>query len=107
MLSGSRRQVSTGKMSFWSRLPGLRTGVPVFLGYAGEADEQASRGLALNTAKLLTMWPQFGQHFELAGLAEQLSGLRCHGFFENGGSCATCVRLDDSTSPADSTGARA
>ena len=71
----------------------LRTGVPAFLGYAGEASEEADR-VPANEAKMLTSWPQFGQHFG-PSLSNGYLAYAARGFFEQGGDLCYVVRLDD------------
>lgn len=64
----------------------LRTGVPAFLGYAGQGP--------VNAPQLLTLWPQFGQKFG-APLANHFLAYAVRGFFENGGNPCYVIRLDE------------
>ena len=81
---------------------GLRTGVPLFLGYAGERAEPANR-VPVNTAKPLTLWLQFEQHFGSA-LADSYLASAVAGFFRNGGDLCYVVRLDDKLLPIEALG---
>lgn len=70
--------------------PTLLTGVPAFLGYAGQ-------GL-VGDPEPLTLWPQFQAQFG----APQAGGFLAYavrGFFENGGQLCYVVRLDDKATP--------
>jgi hypothetical protein len=64
----------------------LRTGVPVFLGFA-------ARG-PVNTPKPLTLWPEFEQNFGRP-LPNGFLAYSVRGFFENGGQLCYVVRLED------------
>jgi uncharacterized protein len=70
----------------------LRTGVPVFLGYTEKSD------VPLNTARLLTMWPQYEQHFGSLQ-ADCYLAHAVAGFFQNGGSLCYVVRLEENERP--------
>jgi len=71
--------------------PELMTGVPAFLGLATAG--------SLNTPQLLTLWPQFEQHFG-ALLSNSYLAYAVRGFFENGGRVCYVVRLQDATQSA-------
>jgi uncharacterized protein len=70
----------------------LRTGVPIFLGYAqaGPVDDPQA----------LTQWPQFGQTFSGAPAGGYLADA-VRGFFENGGDLCYVVRVEDALDAAD------
>jgi phage tail sheath protein FI len=70
--------------------PTLLTGVPAFLGYAGQGP--------VGDPQPLTLWPQFQAQFG----APQAGGFLAYavrGFFENGGLLCYVVRLDQSATP--------
>jgi uncharacterized protein len=71
----------------------LRTGVPAFLGYAGEANQVSDR-VPFYQPWPLTLWPQFVQHFGRPGPDNYLA-YAVRGFFENGGELCYVVRLDE------------
>jgi len=70
--------------------PSLLTGVPAFLGYAGQGpvDEPVP----------LTLWPQFEAQFGSPAVAGFLP-YAVRGFFENGGLLCYVVRLDGTATP--------
>lgn len=74
----------------------LRTGVPAFLGYAGEASREADR-VPFYQPWPLTLWPQFVRHFGQPGPDSYLA-YTVRGFFENGGELCYVVRLDEKAS---------
>lgn len=71
--------------------PELMTGVPAFLGLTADG--------SLNTPQLLTLWPQFKQHFDKS-LSNSYLGYAVRGFFENGGRLCYVVRIKDVTQSA-------
>jgi len=71
----------------------LRTGVPAFLGYAAPKDQTQVIKEA-NVPQLLTLWPQFEEHFGSL-LPNCYLGPAVRGFFENEGQMCYVVRLDD------------
>ncbi|NJR26491.1 MAG: phage tail sheath family protein [Richelia sp. CSU_2_1] len=71
--------------------PELMTGVPAFLGLANSG--------SLNTPQLLTLWPQFEQHFGKS-LSDSYLGYAVRGFFENGGRLCYVVRIKEATQSA-------
>ncbi|MCU0541085.1 MAG: phage tail sheath subtilisin-like domain-containing protein [Oscillatoriaceae cyanobacterium Prado104] len=71
--------------------PELMTGVPAFLGLANYG--------SLNAPQLLTLWPQFEQHFGKL-LSDNYLGYAVRGFFENGGRLCYVVRIKDVTQSA-------
>ena len=70
----------------------LRTGVPVFLGYA-----QAG---PMGEPQALTQWPQFGRTYNSAPAGGYLADA-VRGFFENGGDLCYIVRLDGALDAAE------
>lgn len=66
--------------------PSLLTGVPIFLGYAGQGP--------VNAPRRLTLWPQFEAQFGPA-LADGYLAYAVRGFFENDGLLCYVLRLDD------------
>ncbi|MFB2979709.1 phage tail sheath family protein [Microseira sp. BLCC-F43] len=71
--------------------PELITGVPAFLGLATAG--------SFNTPQLLTVWPQFEQHFGQS-LSKSYLGYAVRGFFENGGRLCYVVRIEEATQSA-------
>lgn len=71
--------------------PELTTGVPAFLGLADVG--------SFNSPQLLTLWPQFEQHFGQS-LSNSYLAYAVRGFFENGGRLCYVVRLQDRTQSA-------
>jgi uncharacterized protein len=82
------------KEELFPQQPGvLRTGVPVFLGYAGPgADPQLQA--AVNTPTRLALWPQFTPAFGQARSDGYLASA-VQGFFQNQGDLCYVVRLND------------
>jgi phage tail sheath protein FI len=76
----------------------LRTGVPAFLGVAGEASQVADKVPPYQPCPL-TLWPQFVQHLGQPGPGGYLA-YAVRGFFENGGELCYVVLLDDKTADA-------
>ena len=72
--------------------PELMTGVPAFLGFT-DADIGS-----FNTPQLLTLWPQFEQHFGRSSNSYLAYAVR--GFFENGGRLCYVVRIQNATQNA-------
>jgi hypothetical protein len=70
--------------------PTLLTGVPAFLGYAGQGP--------VGDPQPLTLWPQFQAQFG-APRAGGFLAYAVRGFFENGGLLCYVVRLDDEATP--------
>lgn len=68
--------------------PQLITGVPAFLGLADTE--------SLNTPELLTLWPQFEQHFGKS-LSNSYLAYAVRGFFENGGRLCYVVPIKEAT----------
>lgn len=66
--------------------PELRTGVPAFLGLATTG--------SFNTPQLLTLWPQFEQHFGRPQ-SDSYLGYAVRGFFENGGQLCYVARIQE------------
>jgi Bacteriophage tail sheath protein len=64
----------------------LRTGVPAFLGYTQKGPS--------NAPQMLTLWPQFEQHFGEA-LPNGYLAYAVRGFFDNSGDLCYAVRLND------------
>jgi phage tail sheath protein FI len=64
----------------------LRTGVPAFLGYTKVGPS--------NTPQMLTLWPQFEQHFGEALPTGYLADA-IRGFFDNNGGLCYVIRLND------------
>ncbi len=73
--------------------PSLLTGVPAFLGYAGQGP--------VSEPQPLTLWPQFEAQFG-APRADGFLAYAVRGFFENGGLLCYVVRLDDDATGLDS-----
>jgi uncharacterized protein len=71
--------------------PELMTGVPAFLGLADIG--------SFNTPQLLTLWPQFEQHFGRS-LSNSYLAYAVRGFFENGGRLCYVVRIQNATQNA-------
>lgn len=71
--------------------PELMTGVPAFLGLSNSG--------SLNTPQLLTLWPQFEQHFGKL-LSDSYLGYAVRGFFENGGRLCYVVPIQEATQSA-------
>ncbi|MCL6434009.1 MAG: phage tail sheath subtilisin-like domain-containing protein [Leptolyngbyaceae cyanobacterium HOT.MB2.61] len=78
---------------FPAPVPGLLTGVPVFLGLA-------SRG-AVNRPQRLTLWTQFLSSFGDRP-SDRYLFYAVRGFFSNGGNLCYVVRLNEDTAPEDS-----
>jgi phage tail sheath protein FI len=74
----------------------LRTGVPAFLGVAGEVSQVADR-VPFYQPWPLTLWPQFVQHFGRPWPGSYLA-YAVRGFFENGGELCYVIHLDDTVS---------
>src|ERR1700676_684059 len=70
--------------------PSLLTGVPAFLGYAGQGP--------VGEPQPLTLWPQFKAQFG-APQADGFLACAMRGFFENGGLVCYVVRLDKAATP--------
>src|SRR5260370_9895652 len=70
--------------------PSLLTGVPAFLGYAGDGKPGAPSPL--------TLWPQFEAQFG-APRDDGYLGYAVRGFFENGGLLCYVVPLDKEATP--------
>lgn len=73
---------------FLPAAPSFLTGVPVFLGYAG----QGVVDTPANTPQLLTEWPQFATYFG-APLAQGYLADAVYGFFANDGLLCYVIRL--------------
>jgi phage tail sheath protein FI len=71
--------------------PSFLTGVPVFLGRAGDGPPEP---------RMLTLWPQFEELFG-PGLDDGYLADAVRGFFENDGLRCYVLRLDEAGSPAD------
>lgn len=69
----------------------LRTGVPAFLGYAGDVADPDLRA-GFNVPIQLTVWPQFDLRFA-PGPADGFLASAVRGFFTNGGDLCYVVRL--------------
>lgn len=75
--------------------PSLLTGVPAFLGYAGQGP--------VGEPVPLTLWPQFEAQFGPPPATGFLA-YAVRGFFENGGLLCYVVRLDETATPLEALG---
>ena len=76
---------------FLTPKPDLMTGVPAFLGLAGDG--------AIDTPQMLTLWSQFEPHFSRP-LANTYLAYAVRGFFENGGQLCYVIRIKEATAAA-------
>ncbi len=83
---------------FLTPKPDLMTGVPAFLGLAGDG--------AIDTPQMLTLWSQFEPHFSRP-LANSYLAYAVRGFFENGGQLCYVIRIKEATAAALETGLEA